>query len=430
MKFEPLLSIIIPTHNRCKLLSKNLEALCAQDWMEDKFEVIVVADACEDDTIQTVASFSGNRRYQLEVISHKGRNAALSRNLGSSKARGRIILFLDDDIIAGPNLAKSHIASQDGNTVVLGYSKPMVPDKPSWWQIGANLWWEDCFSEMRRDDHRFGYRDFCAGNVSMSRNLFFEAGKFDETFCGRLEDYELGLRLLKMGAKFRFAPEALGFHFENTNLQTWLFRIWQDGIGDMKIGERHPEMRNEIFAGFDTPPEPWPKTRKIIRRLAFSMPQNGNRIKRLLLKTALFCEYMKFRGFYQRIVNALREHQYWSGVASKIGNWHSMYSWLQEGPYPQPVAFDAPVVDLVQQEVLNIPDEILERANVLGLRLTINGSEILTIPVVPGCEPITRKHIDRYLYESMKNRFLPEFAYHMICSAEGGNLKFLYNSLT
>ena len=45
-----LLSVIIPTHNRSDLLIRNLSAFSSQVEANPKFEVLVVADACEDDT--------------------------------------------------------------------------------------------------------------------------------------------------------------------------------------------------------------------------------------------------------------------------------------------------------------------------------------------------------------------------------------------
>ena len=64
----PHLSIIIPTHNRSAVLAKNLAALERQTWPADRFEVLVVADSCRDDTADMVAACAMKSPYQLRLL--------------------------------------------------------------------------------------------------------------------------------------------------------------------------------------------------------------------------------------------------------------------------------------------------------------------------------------------------------------------------
>jgi GT2 family glycosyltransferase len=98
---------------------------------------------------------------------------------------------------------------------------------------------------MARPGHRFSYRDFFSGNVSLPAALFRRVGGFDEAIKVRLEDYELGIRLLKAGARFIFSPEATGDHHENSDLELWLERVRKEGIATVQITRAHPELRIE-----------------------------------------------------------------------------------------------------------------------------------------------------------------------------------------
>jgi len=257
MSRKPALSIIIPTHNRSAILAKNLAALGRQTWPADTFEVLVVADSCRDDTADVITAYAAQSPYQLRLLAHDARSAAATRNVGTVHARGSVLLFLDDDIAAHPGLVRAHMEAQHENGVVLGYSKPVLPARPSWHQRDAHRWWEDTFREMGRPGHRFTYRDFFSGNMSMPAALFQQVGGFDVSFTGRLEDYELGLRLLQAGATFQFSWDAIGDHYDDNDLAQWLRRITQEGVAYVQIGQRHPELRTGLFAEFMGPAARW-----------------------------------------------------------------------------------------------------------------------------------------------------------------------------
>src|SRR5262249_13241240 len=167
MSQPPMLSIIIPTHNRRDLLAQSLAALSRQTWPANQYEVVVVADSCEDDTADMVREYAAQAPYDLRLFSHASRTAAATRNLGAANARGQTLLFIDDDVVARPGLVQAHMLAQVPNTVVLGYSKPALPAQPSWFQRDAHRWWEDTFYELGQADHRFTYRDFFSGNMSL-----------------------------------------------------------------------------------------------------------------------------------------------------------------------------------------------------------------------------------------------------------------------
>jgi glycosyltransferase involved in cell wall biosynthesis len=129
----PTLSVIIPTHNRSAQLLENLSALSRQSWSVSEFEVLVVADACQDDTVERANAYAAQAPYRLRVLSHEARSRAATRNLGAAHAQSQLLLFLDDDVVAQPGLVAAHVRAQGQgpDRVVLGYSKPVLPDDPT-----------------------------------------------------------------------------------------------------------------------------------------------------------------------------------------------------------------------------------------------------------------------------------------------------------
>ena len=86
---QPTFSIIIPSHNGAERISKALESCVSQSYQD--FEIIVVCDACTDNTAEIAQS------YGAKVINVDAHRDGLARNAGIDAATGDWILFLDDD---------------------------------------------------------------------------------------------------------------------------------------------------------------------------------------------------------------------------------------------------------------------------------------------------------------------------------------------
>jgi GT2 family glycosyltransferase len=390
---------------------KALEALAYQTWPLEAFEVIVVADACQDDTQERVTAYAAQAPYPLALLQHNAGSAAATRNLGAATARGETLLFMDDDIIAGPELIRRHHEAQSLAGIVLGYSKPILPARSGWWQYHARRWWEDQFKAMRQLGHRFTYKDFFSGNVSMPVTLFHKIGGFDVSFTGAgYEDYELGLRLLKAGARFRFAPQAIGYHHDDADFQRWLHRIRQEGIGTVQIGRRHPELRPSLYITARGG-----NRRRRLRSLAFKQPQLGDRIEQLFIRQAGLYERFRLRRQWWKLIRSLREYNYWRGVATVMKQ-HELNLWLQETPVSLSVSDDAPAVDITNLPPSLILQDSLQQGTTTGLRLTAGGIDILTIPPQPGAEPLQEAHLQRALSDLARTQFVPALALPVVRS--------------
>ncbi|MBI4357836.1 MAG: glycosyltransferase family 2 protein [Candidatus Omnitrophica bacterium] len=95
----PKVSVITPTHNRCRLLPKAIESVRAQtfgDW-----ELLVIDDGSVDSTAQVVGDWVG-KDSRIKYIYQRNAGCAAARNRGLREAKGEYIAFLDDDDVFLP----------------------------------------------------------------------------------------------------------------------------------------------------------------------------------------------------------------------------------------------------------------------------------------------------------------------------------------
>lgn len=92
---SPVVSVVIPIHNRAHLLSRALRSVLHQTYRD--FEIIVVDDGSSDDPQMVAQKFSqaGVRMRCLCLEQSQGASAA--RNRGIEAARGAYVAFLDSD---------------------------------------------------------------------------------------------------------------------------------------------------------------------------------------------------------------------------------------------------------------------------------------------------------------------------------------------
>ena len=93
MKTEPLVSVVIPTHQRSHLVARAVQTALKQTLAE--IEVIVVIDGPDEATQRALAQIDDPRLKIVTLASNGG--AGVARNTGVNKARAKWVAFLDDD---------------------------------------------------------------------------------------------------------------------------------------------------------------------------------------------------------------------------------------------------------------------------------------------------------------------------------------------
>jgi len=87
-------SIIVPMYNRATTIRRCLESALSQDFTD--YEIIIVDDGSEDDSVAVVESYLPDPHVTL-VKSQENCGVCAARGLGVRHARGRWIMFIDSD---------------------------------------------------------------------------------------------------------------------------------------------------------------------------------------------------------------------------------------------------------------------------------------------------------------------------------------------
>jgi GT2 family glycosyltransferase len=202
---EPDVSLIIPTYRREGPLREMLRAILAQ--LSPLFEVIVVdqTPSHEPDTERFLSDVARDIRYvRLERPS-----LPAARNVGIREAQGKIVLFLDDDVYPGPEIASKHLRNyadpKVGGVAGRVHISPF-PDPDGYpWPDGPDIF----------DRNERGERPFVRGcNMSFRRDLALKAGLFDERFVGDVsgEEEDFAFAIRRLGYRIIFDPEAWVIH--------------------------------------------------------------------------------------------------------------------------------------------------------------------------------------------------------------------------
>lgn len=239
-------SVVIATYNRQALLRRLLLDLDAQTIDKEHYEAVVVDDGSDEDT--RAMSSDLRLRYSHRVERQKNAGAAAARQRGVELARGKYVVFVDDDMHVLPDFLEKHLAKHleigDGtNSVVLGRLRPdaKLADMPLFERYYARVMGDQC-EDLAAGRRAVRAHNIYTGNLSVPRELFLDAGGFDPSFRA-LEDEELGIRLEKGGARFAFANDAPSFHGSDwTSMKKWMDRAYRDGVYQAKLSRKHPDM--------------------------------------------------------------------------------------------------------------------------------------------------------------------------------------------
>lgn len=240
----PEISVVIPTFNRREILAMTLPAVLAQDLPAERREVIVVVDGSTDGTGQLLRepAFAGVR-----VVEQPNRGLSAARNAGLRAARGRFVLFLDDDMECPPTLLSGHLSahSLDERLVVEGGIE-LSPNGDTgfiarWHHEGVARHFEEIRTKR---DGRWPWQAVRFANTSAQRSLLIDAGGFDERFRFAHEDLEFGLRLSRTGACYKYVSDLLVRHIYRKSAHDLAGNdARRYGRSYLLLGRTHPEYR-------------------------------------------------------------------------------------------------------------------------------------------------------------------------------------------
>lgn len=192
---QPLVSAIIPTHNRSDLLKRAIESVVEQTW--ENIEIVVVDDASDDGTSELLEQLS--KKHRITVIRNEiAKGAAASRNIAIENSTGEFITGLDDDDFWRPKRVEFLMEEfEDGYSAVCSNDRMMMGEKEFVWKKP---------SVISLDDLLFYNR---VGNQVLTKKEYLQViGGYDEELPSA-QDYDLWIRLAEKFGPIRTAPHTL-----------------------------------------------------------------------------------------------------------------------------------------------------------------------------------------------------------------------------
>lgn len=195
------MSVVIPTYRRPKLLLNCLNALLAQVFQPETFEIIVVSDGPDKPT-ETMLAYWNTRNLPKIRYFHTSekKGPAAARNYGWLNARGKLVAFTDDDCLPDKNwLQAFYTHYREGRAVAFsGKTVVPLPEKPTDYQLNtAGL----------------QTADFITANCCCTKKVLALAGGFDEQFTmAWREDSELEFKLIQTNIPIVKINDAIVIH--------------------------------------------------------------------------------------------------------------------------------------------------------------------------------------------------------------------------
>ena len=224
---NPLFSIIIPIFNQVEFTRNCIESLFRVNE-KAAFEVIIVDNASKDESSNIVKKLAihNNRLYYIKNEENLG--FAKANNIGANAARGKYLLFLNNDTVVTNNwlteILQTFINHTDAGIVG---NKLIYPDDSI--QHAGVFIANDKYSGLKlnpfhigykeEDKEEFNYESQCeavtGACLAISKELFFKVNKFDESYWNGYEDIDLCFKVRMNGFNVYYQPKSKVIHYES-----------------------------------------------------------------------------------------------------------------------------------------------------------------------------------------------------------------------
>ena len=233
-----LFSIIIPTRDRVDALDRCLASLAALEFSPDQFEVLVVDDGSHRPVDEVVARYG--EHLPVRMLVQQNRGPAAARNLGLKNARGRYVVFTDDDCRADAQWLRAYLEAFAEQPESAWGGEILPAPENSLAGVAAQLLVTYLY-EYPVAHLRF----FCTNNLAFPREALAGLGGFDEHFpLAAAEDRDLCAR---WGTRYplAYAPAARVYHRQELTFLGFLQQQFRYGRGAFHFQVRRRQREEE-----------------------------------------------------------------------------------------------------------------------------------------------------------------------------------------
>jgi len=232
---EPIISVIIPTHNSEHTLKKCLNSLTSQSFPRQQYEIIIVDDGSTDQTTKIA------RECGVDfVISTEPCFQGKARNIGIKNSRGKFLAFIDSDCIAQEGWLNVIHTELDKLSAISGSIENGMPQS-------SVAWSEYCleFGGLGKNKSRSNAYVFSTCNGACTKESFEKSGGFEESESS--EDFLFGMALKQAGIQPYFIPEMQIQHLCRTSMNKVSKNMEKLGKFFVLSRQKNPSLPHTFF---------------------------------------------------------------------------------------------------------------------------------------------------------------------------------------
>lgn len=185
----PIVSVVLPTHNRSKLLPIAIDSILVQTLQD--FEIIIVDDGSVDDTPTIIKYLEAKDSRIRSIRSEKSKGPGSAFNLGIKQCRGKYVAIMADDDISLPQRLEKQVT--------------FLESHPDYAVVGASFITVDKHgTKLKKTVHPATYGQIrwwlifgCYLSIVMIRRSIFINGDLYFRSLSSAVDYDLWVRIAK-----------------------------------------------------------------------------------------------------------------------------------------------------------------------------------------------------------------------------------------
>ena len=185
---KDMISVVIPTYNREKLIVKSIKSVLAQTYKN--IEVIVVDDCSKDNTEKKVKAIKDKRLKYIKLEKNSG--ACTARNIGIEKAKGEYIAFQDSDDIFYKEKLEEQLNNMKKNDSDLDFCRLKV-------HVDGNIYDFPGIEEEKKIKKYGLLNQLCEGNLISTQTILVKSEVLEnimfDPLLPRFQDYDFVLQV-------------------------------------------------------------------------------------------------------------------------------------------------------------------------------------------------------------------------------------------
>jgi GT2 family glycosyltransferase/tetratricopeptide (TPR) repeat protein/glycosyltransferase involved in cell wall biosynthesis len=224
----PLVSIIIPLLNKKEYTKKCLESLY-KNTDKALFELILVDNASTDGTKFLLKKWKNEYENITVMNNKKNEGFAKANNKGVHNAKGKYILFLNNDTEPQPGWLEALLKTIENNPAVGAVGSKLLYSDGTIQHAGVllvdNTVGGDPLLALHHFHHQPGdlkeantaktYQALTAACLLLRKDIFIKAEQFDAHFYNGYEDVDLCLKIGALGYQLVYQPQSVVIHHES-----------------------------------------------------------------------------------------------------------------------------------------------------------------------------------------------------------------------